>query len=151
MRATNEGSSAGPSFTTLADTTAPTPMNIMVVQNGPAGEATMSWTTDEPATSLVTYGTTSNSYGSEIAATALVKEHSVPLTGLTGGTTYYYQVCSTDGADHQGCSVEASFPMDTTAPTPTGVAVAVDGPKLEATITWDDVGGRKLASGVWAG
>lgn len=56
--------------------------------------ATITWDTVGNATSQVEYGTT-NAYGSETAATTtLVSEHSVALTGLTSGTTYYYRVVS---------------------------------------------------------
>ena len=47
----------------------------------------------------------------------MVTAHSGTLTNLTGGTTYHYQVCSTDAAQNEGCSADATFVMDVTAPT----------------------------------
>ena len=59
-----------------------------------ATSAVIAWTTDQAADSQVAYGTTA-SYGSSTAvAAAMVTAHSVTLTGLSGSTTYHYQVLS---------------------------------------------------------
>jgi hypothetical protein len=55
----------------------------------------VSWTTDEPATSLVDYGTTAT-YGSQASGPNGVTSHSVPLPGLLPETEYHYRVSSTD-------------------------------------------------------
>lgn len=57
---------------------------------------TVQWTTAVPASSIVTYGTTS-SYGTSTPETdtaTRVTEHSVSVTGLAACTTYHYQVTS---------------------------------------------------------
>jgi len=83
-------------FTTLAgpDTDPPFilsgPMAIDITET----EATIIWTTDEPATSGVSYND-----GTEYGVThdgQLVLNHSVRLTNLTPSTTYFYTVSSTD-------------------------------------------------------
>jgi len=57
----------------------------------------VTWETDEPCTSQVLYGTSSSYYQFRTAVdTALVTSHAVQLTGLMPGTTYYFQVVSTD-------------------------------------------------------
>ncbi len=57
--------------------------------------ATITWATDEPATSVVHYGT-SPPGASTSSSSALVTAHAVPLTGLAECTRYYYWVESAD-------------------------------------------------------
>ncbi|HAH50127.1 MAG TPA: hypothetical protein DCL80_02230, partial [Balneola sp.] len=89
--ATNNGD---PASIPLADVTGPV---ISAIQSSNIGEtdATITWTTDEAASSQVNYGIT-NSYGSSAGSGALVTSHSVALTGLNSGTEYFYQAVSTD-------------------------------------------------------
>ena len=64
---------------------------------GPIGgtSATVSWTTDEPATSTVEYGPTA-SYGSSTTVPGFVRNHQVALSGLTPEQTYHFRVLSLD-------------------------------------------------------
>ena len=62
-----------------------------------ANGATISWTTDEPSSSVVNYGLTS-SYGSNINDPTLVTSHVKAIAALTPGTTYHYYVASTNAA-----------------------------------------------------
>lgn len=59
--------------------------------------ATINWTTDVPSSTVVEYGL-STSYGSAATGPSDVTSHSVPLSGLTAGTTYHYRVKSTNSA-----------------------------------------------------
>jgi HYDIN/CFA65/VesB family protein/centrosomal CEP192-like protein/Ig-like domain-containing protein len=62
------------------------------------------WTTNIPANSSVDYGTTS-SYGTSTPVdSAMVTSHQVTISGLSAGTTYYYQVQSTDSKSNHGNS-----------------------------------------------
>jgi hypothetical protein len=71
--------------------------------------ATITWTTDEPADSQVEYGTTT-AYGSSTTLDPnKVASHSVPLGGLTAGTTYHYRVKSKDAAGNLATSPDATF------------------------------------------
>ena len=95
--ATDDNSTAGYTFTTLAssDTTPPV---ISVVSSGTPlyNTATITWTTDENASSLVDFGTDTN-YGTTQGNSAdSTTSHSVVLTGLASDTTYYYRVKSMD-------------------------------------------------------
>lgn len=66
--------------------------------------ATITWTTDDPATSRVVYDTVSHPVlgvapnydyaNSTVEDSTLVTSHSVGLTALTAGTTYYYRTVS---------------------------------------------------------
>ncbi|MGD0328762.1 MAG: fibronectin type III domain-containing protein [Minisyncoccia bacterium] len=58
-----------------------------------ASKATIIWTTNEAATSLVNFGL-STAYGSSTSDPAYVTDHLITLTGLTASTTYHYQVIS---------------------------------------------------------
>ncbi len=88
------------------DDTAPVINNLNV--NYTDVGAVVTWTTSEPADSVVEYGT-STSYGSTESADGLVFSHSLELTGLTAGTTYHFAVASTDGAGNTAETDDASF------------------------------------------
>jgi hypothetical protein len=77
------------------DTAPPTISNILIS----AGDirATVTWSTDENADSLVEYGL-STTYGSQVADGALTQSHTVNLTGLTPLTRYYYRITSRDSS-----------------------------------------------------
>ena len=93
--------------------------------------ATITWTTDDPATSQVQYGTTP-SYGQTTTEnTALVTSHSVTLTGLAPGTIYHYKVKSTNGDALTSYSGDLSF-MTRIAP----LEIVVDDLQGTCTGTW---------------
>jgi hypothetical protein len=96
-----------PVFTTgaPADTTPPVVSAVSVTGSG--ANATVTWTTDEVSTSKVTYGTTSTALTST-ASSGSGTSHSVALTGLVTGTTYYYRVVSADAAGNTATSPTTS-------------------------------------------
>ncbi len=55
------------------------------------------WKTDKPADSFVSYGNTP-AVGKELYSSSLVTDHSITLSGLEKGVTYYYVVKSGDTA-----------------------------------------------------
>ncbi|MCK4242050.1 MAG: fibronectin type III domain-containing protein [Dehalococcoidia bacterium] len=67
--------------------------------------ATISWITDEPSTSQVEYWPGSLSALDK----TLVTSHSVTLTNLAPGTTYYYKTMSADDAGNLAVSDEYTF------------------------------------------
>jgi len=81
-----------------ADTTPPAigpgPDAINITENS----VTITWTTDEPATSQVKYGISSIEEFSTIDDTTLVTSHSVSIHGLSPGTTYQYRPIYRDAA-----------------------------------------------------
>jgi hypothetical protein len=86
-----------------------TPPVISAVTATPGtGTATITWSTNESSTSRVDYGT-SPSLGSSVTSTTLATTHSVRLTGLVSGATYYYTVTSLDAATNSASSSEATF------------------------------------------
>ena len=83
--------------------------------------ATISWSTDQPATSQVDYGTTS-AYGSSTALnSSLVTSHSIALSSLAPSITYHYRVRSSDGPGNQ--ATLADFTVITPAAAP-GIPIA---------------------------
>jgi len=87
-------------FTTLAAPDITPPIFDVAPTAGPINttSATITWGMDEPSDSVVEYGLT-ESYGLSVEIATDVPDnilHSVPLTGLTANTTYYYRVGSTD-------------------------------------------------------
>ncbi len=122
---------------------------------GPAEAATsatgttITWSTDEPSDSQVTFASGPCPSGTLCTwplAPALVTSHAVPITGLTPSTTYTYSVKSKDAAGNLATSLPRAFttPADTTAPSiaissPTGGTVAGASVQVTATAS-DDVG-----------
>jgi hypothetical protein len=76
--------------------------------------ATITWTTDEPASSQVDYGLTTT-YGSQtLLDPSLVTSHQVNLSGLNVSTTYFYQVRSSDAAGNTAFA--GGYTLTTLAP-----------------------------------
>jgi len=76
------------------DTTAPVISNV-TFKTGTA-EATIDWTTDEPATSLVYYGKSCGSLNFVAHDGNYANQHTLVLANLEAGTDYYFNVSSTD-------------------------------------------------------
>lgn len=90
------------------DVTAPTISNASSTLVS-TSNATVTWDTDEPATSQVEYGT-STGYGmSTTLDTATTTTHIVHLTGLTAGTLYHFRVKSADSASNTAVSDDQTF------------------------------------------
>lgn len=75
-----------------------------------ASGATVSWTTNEAATTQVEYGTSPCPCASNTSLdVTLILNHSVSLSGLTGGTKYYYRAKSRDSAGNLAASGDQTF------------------------------------------
>ena len=74
-----------------------------------SSSAIIFWTTNEPSTSQVEYGTTKN-YGSSGALNSvLTTSHSVKISGLSQKTSYYFRAVSKDGSGNSAKSGENNF------------------------------------------
>jgi peptidoglycan hydrolase-like protein with peptidoglycan-binding domain len=92
------------------------PVISSIATSSPSGTTeTITWTTDEPATSDINYGT-SISYSSASSSAALVTSHSITLTGLTAATTYHFQVETVDGQSNTATSTDQTFTASTAYP-----------------------------------
>jgi len=104
------------------------------------------WTTNVPANSSVDYGTTTAFGNSTPVDSTMVMSHQVTLSGLAAGTTYYYQVNSTDSKGNNGHGgnkfKSAGFSMSgtiTPAAAGNGATVALSG-TASASATADSSG-----------
>lgn len=82
--------------TAHADFVAPVLTNVAVTND--FGQAIISWTSDEPATSIVRYGTNLASLTLGVTNSTLTTDHSLSIGGLVSGRTYYFYVISADEA-----------------------------------------------------
>ena len=102
------------------------------------GETTSSaeihWTTDEPATSRVDYGTTT-ALGSVVESALLVTDHVVTLTGLAPDTEHHFRATSVDGSGNAASSPvpPATGTFDTLALPDEMPPEIVSGPSVSAT------------------
>lgn len=95
----------------VQDTLAPV-ISAISASNISSTTATVLWTTNEPATGKVYYGTTTPvALGSALTVSnnALVTSHSLGLTGLATSTTYYYVLESKDAATNTATTSTQSF------------------------------------------
>lgn len=141
--ATSSGTNAVTITPTGRYTTAPT------LSSGPSSsgittkKAKISWSTSRGADSKVAYGTSSGSYNTEEpSSSSQVTDHEINLTGLTAGTTYYYQAKWTDEDGNTGESEEKSF---TTQDAPTVFDVSAENVGLTSgTIQYTVKGASKV-------
>lgn len=96
------------SFTTEPpDTTPPQITNINVVTTDTS--ATVTWTTDEAASSKVEYGLTQALEKPFVSDSALVLSHSLSLTNLQTESTYYFRLTSADYIPNQATTDILTF------------------------------------------
>lgn len=102
--------------------------------------ATITWTTNESATGLVSFGTTT-AYGmSASTGSTRSTSHSIMLTGLTASTQYHFRVTSTDASGNTATSSDEDFTTLATADTTAPVISDVETHSVAATtaeIRWD--------------
>ena len=63
------------------------------------GQQSIAWITDEPASSVVRYGTSPVELNRAVTNSTLVRSHVLELAGLVPGTLYYFEVTSADAAE----------------------------------------------------
>lgn len=91
----------------FSDTSAPAISGIQVIDISDR-TARIVWTTDEPADSVVEFGT-STTYDRWATNAALGTTHSLALSNLLSDTVYHYRVRSKDAASNQAASVDLVF------------------------------------------
>jgi len=92
----------------VGDDAPPQISGIMVSPSG-ASSVIIVWFTDEYADTTLRYGTQPGVYIETVSDPLYYKRHEVALTDLTLGTTYYYQISSTDRSGNTADSPEYSF------------------------------------------
>ncbi|HEY5912061.1 MAG TPA: S8 family serine peptidase [Verrucomicrobiae bacterium] len=103
------------------------PVLTGVSASGSFGQVTVSWSSDEPATSTIWYGTNPvlSSLTSELSNPDLTTTHSIDFGRLVPGKTYYYFVASADEAGNISTNNNAGAFFTFVAPT-TATVLLVD-------------------------
>ncbi|MBI3804681.1 MAG: fibronectin type III domain-containing protein [Nitrospirae bacterium] len=100
---------------------------------------TITWNSNENATSQVEFGTTASYGASSALDSTLVTGHSRTLSGLNPSTTYHFRVVSKDAANNTATSADNTFtttaPPDTSAPTLSAITAGSLTP-TSAVISW---------------
>lgn len=107
----NTATSSDAVFITLATSTpdaAPPVISGISITDITTASATVRWNTNEPANSLVRYGTTT-AYGLNVNNTSLVTAHALPLFSLIPATLYHFAVSSADAAGNTATSSDHVF------------------------------------------
>lgn len=99
--------------------------------------ATLTWTTDEVATSTILYGLTS-AYGIASSSALATTSQSIVLTGLTAGTTYHFQLNSYDTTGNLATSTDLIF---TTMSTPVVENVSLGSGTSGGSVSYGSGGG----------
>jgi hypothetical protein len=98
-------------------------ISSVTATNITSSSATLAWTTDEPSSSQVEYGTTTN-YGSLSSLnSALVTSHSITLTGLKPSTMYDYAAMSSNSIEEQ--TISSNYTFTTNASSASTIAAVV--------------------------
>ena len=115
-----------------------------VASNITTKRATITWSTDRVSDSRISIGTTSGTYQPpEILLSSPTTAHSVDLTNLSPGTTYYVQAKWTDEDGNTGHSQEIVFK---TSPAPIVKEVTTTSVSLSsATLSFTSMGAYKVA------
>ncbi|MFQ5500092.1 MAG: fibronectin type III domain-containing protein, partial [Candidatus Zixiibacteriota bacterium] len=120
------------------DSTAPQ-LGAINAGNLTANSASVTWSTDEPATSQVEYGITASYVSSTPLDVNLTMSHGVELTGLQASTLYHYRVRSIDSVGNEAIGTDHTFTTpaasDPNAPVITAV-VSGDMSSSSVLITW---------------
>ncbi|MBI5912960.1 fibronectin type III domain-containing protein [Candidatus Azambacteria bacterium] len=80
----------------------------LVIKDIKATAATIAWTTDESADSLVKYGVTMN-YGGLAGSEEMATDHTVTVSGLNPKTAYNFKVMSADQRGNRAYSGDQTF------------------------------------------
>jgi len=94
---------------TITPTAAPPLVQTISASGITRSGATITWTTNIPATSQVEFGTTTGTVSRSTADASLITGHRQVLTGLTPGATYHYRVRSVSAAGALSTSGDGIF------------------------------------------
>lgn len=111
-------------FTTGHDTISPVISGVSTALIGETG-ATITWTTDEQATSQIDWGLTPSLSNSTTETSTYTREHAVVLSSLATTTSYYYQVRSKDRSGNTVVKDDNGSPYSFTTLSPSTATTTV--------------------------
>jgi hypothetical protein len=95
---------SGDYVATYAHDTTPPTISHVAAQGHADGSATITWSTDEPSSSRIDYGTSSGALNQTKSDAGLSTSHSIDLSGLGAGAGYFFRVTSQDAAGNSATS-----------------------------------------------
>ena len=102
--------------TYAVDAAGPTITDVIATPSSD-GTATVTWTTDAPATSTVVYSTIADALDQTASTAGTATAHSVTLTEVAANATYHFRVSSTDAQSNTSTSpAEDTAPLSFTMP-----------------------------------
>ncbi len=104
----------GGSFVGVPDTFVP--IISSAATSTTASTASITWNTDEAASSSASYGLTT-SYGS-VASSTGTTTHAVSISGLSASTVYHYRILAVDASGNISTSTDATFTTAASAAAP---------------------------------
>jgi peroxiredoxin len=156
--ASNQGTAEG-DFTTTSSQTAVTPLVISDIKSSNITDSggTVTWTTDKPGTSQVTYGTTTTYGSSTTRDQQLSTSHSVTLADLAPSTTYHFKVMSQDNSGIETVSQDQTFTTAGVPPVTSGVTVEIGMAATDFTlptldgkqVSLNELKGKKVMINFW--
>jgi parallel beta-helix repeat protein len=141
----NVGYSQDLVFTTLPPDLTPPVLSNIAVQIAAPVYGIIHWTTDEPASAIVDYGTT-DSYGQSVSNSSLLLDHTFILSGLAPGTTYHFRVRSSDESLNESASQDLTFTTSLIGQIPPGLVGYWDFSESSGTTTADASGNGHTGS-----
>ncbi len=138
---------AGTYSATYAPDTTPPVITAVTAKANDDGSVKISWTTDEPATSRVDYGTTGEQLGTPVEDPTLTTAHQITIPGVA--RTVYYRVTSADGGGYARVSPDltepaASFLLPSPMASDDTVAHFAAGTTTDSTYVSDTAGGEVI-------
>ncbi len=128
------GSPAAPNDIASLDCEPPTILNIQV-SNITSSAAIVTFETNEPATTVITYGLTCEEPNAFIEDPALSTAHSFQLVYLSPETDYYFALTATDNLGNETIDANEGLCYQfTTIAEPSGIRVPEDYPTIQAAI-----------------
>jgi hypothetical protein len=108
-------------------------------------QAVITWTTDEPATTLVEYGLT-EAYGQTAMDANMTINHAITLNGLAENTAYHYRITATDAAGNLATGADRTFTtkMSPDTAVPTAIIMA---PTSNANYAYENANNQLTFSG----
>jgi hypothetical protein len=134
----NDNTGSSVTSSDLSFSTNPDPaVAALVATPTSAHEATITWTTNVPASGIFTYRQDGKTRTISLGASDLQTDHTLQLEDLLDNTTYIMKLVITDANGHQATSDEQKLvmPLDTVAPVVTNLKVSVS-KDLVATSSW---------------